>query len=407
MESGHLSVEQRLQSHAANTIQKNGQILRSIIKCIIFCGRQNIPLRGHRSESSPYSGENNFATSGNPGNFQCLLQFRMDVGDVLLQDHFSNADKNAHRSPTIQNDLIAACKQWIQERIINEVKSSKYFAVCADEAADISNKEQLPLVLRFVDSSGSNREEFIEFIHCDSGTSGAAISEKILSGLEQLGLDPKDLVTAVVDSLQDIATEYGWNSESSHKASSLLSAVRQFCFIHTFTVVRHGLGFIKGITPSLQSRAHDIVCAYNEILHVVQRIEEVRQCIDDEHAVWFAKVETLSNTFGCDAPAMPRICGRQQNRSNTPATTASSRESQQFRSLASYLVKCNAAFRICKRRLLLQWQSCLRAYPFSKLKRKWSLYMVQIFLLQLPSQRNSPFGNTSGRTSPLLKHLPP
>ena len=141
MESGQLSVEQRLQSHAANTIQKNRQILSSIIKCIIFCGRQNIPLRGHRSESSLYSGENNFATSGNPGNFQCLLQFRMDAGDVLLQDHLSNADKNAqYRSPTIRNDLIAACKQWIQEKIINEVKSSKYF-VGADEAADISNKK--------------------------------------------------------------------------------------------------------------------------------------------------------------------------------------------------------------------------------------------------------------------------
>ena len=165
MESGHLSVEQRLQSHATNTIRKNRQFLRSIIKCIIFCGRQNIPLHGHRSESSPYSGENNFATFGNPGNFQCLLQFRMDAGDVLLQDHFSNADMYAqYRSPTIQNDLIAACKQWIQERIINEVKSSKYFAGCADEAADISNKEQLPLVLRFVDSSGAIREEFIKFI---------------------------------------------------------------------------------------------------------------------------------------------------------------------------------------------------------------------------------------------------
>ena len=78
---------------------------------------------------------------------------------------------------------------------------------------------------------------------------------------------------------------------------------------------------------------------------------------------------------------------------------STTRESQQFRSLTSYLVKCNAAFRICKRRLLLQWQSCLRAYPFSKWKRKWSLYMVQIFLLQLPSQRYSLFGNTSGRTS--------
>ena len=219
----------------------------------------------------------------------------------------------------------------------------------------------------------------------------------------------QELLTAVVDSLQDIATEDGWNSESSRKTSSLLSAVRQFGFIHTFTVVRHDLGFIKGITTSLQSRAHDIVCAYNEIVHVVQRIEEVRQCIDDEHAVWFAKAETLSDTIGCDAPTMPRICGRQQNRSSTPATTAS----EYFKRITAIpffdqlLSQMQCRFRICKRRLLLQWQSCLRAYPFSKWRRKWSLYMVQIFLLQLPSQRNSLFGNTSGRTSPLLKHLPP
>ena len=86
----------------------------------------------------------------------------------------------------------------------------------------------------------------------------------------------QELLTAVVDSLQDIATEDGWNSDSSRKASSLIIAVRQFRFIHIFTVVRHGLGFIKGITTSLQRRAHDIDCAYNEIVHVVQRIEEVR-----------------------------------------------------------------------------------------------------------------------------------
>ena len=36
MESGYLSVEQRLRSHAANPIQKNRQILWSIIKCIIL-----------------------------------------------------------------------------------------------------------------------------------------------------------------------------------------------------------------------------------------------------------------------------------------------------------------------------------------------------------------------------------
>ena len=36
-----------------------------------------------------------------------------------------------------------------------EVKISKLFAVSADEAADAANKEQLPLIVRFVDESGT------------------------------------------------------------------------------------------------------------------------------------------------------------------------------------------------------------------------------------------------------------
>ena len=111
MESGRLSVEQRLQSHAANTIKKNRQIIMSIVKCILFCGRRNISFLGHRSESGPYSGDNTLL-------HQVILAFPISFAvshgclDVLLQDHFSNADKYAHyRSPTNQNDLIATCRQ--------------------------------------------------------------------------------------------------------------------------------------------------------------------------------------------------------------------------------------------------------------------------------------------------------
>ena len=40
-------------------------------------------------------------------------------------------------------------------------------------------KEQLPLVLRFVDEAGAIREEFIEFILCESGTTGEALARTI------------------------------------------------------------------------------------------------------------------------------------------------------------------------------------------------------------------------------------
>ena len=65
--------------------------------------------------------------------------------------------------------------------MIREVFQAQYFAICADEAADSSNKEQLPLVDRFVDNTCAIMEEFIEFIVCDEGVSGFLCPQKILS----------------------------------------------------------------------------------------------------------------------------------------------------------------------------------------------------------------------------------
>ena len=52
--------------------------------------------------------------------------------------------------------------------------------MCADESCDSSSKEQLPLIVDRIDTI---REEFIDFIGCDSGTSGVALADKILEAL--------------------------------------------------------------------------------------------------------------------------------------------------------------------------------------------------------------------------------
>ena len=61
--------------------KKNREKLKSILKTIL-CDKQNIPLRGHRNDSKDYE------SSGNPGNFQVLLDFRVECGDTVLEEHF-------------------------------------------------------------------------------------------------------------------------------------------------------------------------------------------------------------------------------------------------------------------------------------------------------------------------------
>ena len=141
MEKGALSVQQQyMQSEASTLVKANRLKLMSILKAIVFCGKQVISLRGHH--------EHGGGPKKNPGNFRALLEFRVDAGDSVLADHFKTAAKHAqYSSPQIKNDLISCTGEWIRNQILAEVKKKiKFFSVCADEVADCSNKEQLPLV---------------------------------------------------------------------------------------------------------------------------------------------------------------------------------------------------------------------------------------------------------------------
>ena len=90
MKQIRLPVIQEAQTAVAKRVCKNRSILRSIVKIIVFLGKQNILFRGHK-DNSKWIAE----TSYNPGNFQALLDFRLDSGDKELQEHFMSAPKNA------------------------------------------------------------------------------------------------------------------------------------------------------------------------------------------------------------------------------------------------------------------------------------------------------------------------
>ena len=80
--------------------------MKSIVKTVIFCGQNNIPLRGKRDDNPD---DRNLQ-----GNFQALLEFRIDSGDLKLKEHLENAPRNAtYRSKTIQNEIIETVGNYI------------------------------------------------------------------------------------------------------------------------------------------------------------------------------------------------------------------------------------------------------------------------------------------------------
>ena len=96
-------------------------------------------------------------------------------------------------SKTIQNELICLFGEEIVTDIISEVKESRVFSILADEVRDCSNTEQMSFVIRYVDKSCQIREEFIQFLECESGTSGQELYLKIVNVIRNLGLEISNL----------------------------------------------------------------------------------------------------------------------------------------------------------------------------------------------------------------------
>ena len=193
-------IDQQLNRLEQAQIKENREKMKSIVKTIILCGQNNIPLRGKRDDSS----DNELLQ----GNFQTFLKFRIDSGDEKLKEHFETAPRNAtYRSKTVQNEIIETVGKHIVSKIVEEIRMSKIFSIMANEAADISNKENLSLVLRFVDSA-RNREEFVGFRLCGEDTSGEAIKDLIINSVTDLGLTMNECRGQSYDGAGNMAGKY-------------------------------------------------------------------------------------------------------------------------------------------------------------------------------------------------------
>ncbi|XP_042022932.1 zinc finger MYM-type protein 1-like [Salvia splendens] len=106
--------------------------------------RHSLPFRGHDESTS----------SSNLGNFlellQLLGQHNVDVSKVLGTNAPAN---NQMTSPRIQKELANACASEVTLAIVKDIRD-RVFTILVDEARDVSLKEQMGVVLRYVNSEG-------------------------------------------------------------------------------------------------------------------------------------------------------------------------------------------------------------------------------------------------------------
>lgn len=115
---GSKAVDVLIDKRKQQVIESNQKRVIPIIQTILFCARNNLPLRGHRESGSLSSNTiRSNCLNGEQGVLRALLSFRVECGDTTLLNHLETAPKNCTMiSPKIQNEIIVAVGDVIVEK---------------------------------------------------------------------------------------------------------------------------------------------------------------------------------------------------------------------------------------------------------------------------------------------------
>ncbi|XP_034211299.1 zinc finger MYM-type protein 1-like [Prunus dulcis] len=156
-------IETAVSKHSEQARMAYRRCLIASIKCTKFLLRQGLSFR--RNDES--------ATSSNKGNYLELLQFLADNDEKVKEVVLENAPGNLKLvAPKIQKDIVNACAGETLDVIMSGLKD-RFFSILVDEARDISVKEQMAMVLRYVDDKGHVIERFVGVQHVTDTTSSS------------------------------------------------------------------------------------------------------------------------------------------------------------------------------------------------------------------------------------------
>ncbi|CAN6557839.1 unnamed protein product [Malus baccata var. baccata] len=144
-------IETAVSKHSDQARKAYRTCLNASIKCTKFLLRQGLAFRGHDEG----------ATSSNRGNYLELLQFLADNDDKVREVVMENAPGNLKLlALCIKKEIVNSCALETLDAIMDGLKD-RFFSILVDEARDVSVKEQMAMVLRYVDNNEHVIERFV------------------------------------------------------------------------------------------------------------------------------------------------------------------------------------------------------------------------------------------------------
>ncbi|KDO53456.1 hypothetical protein CISIN_1g046640mg, partial [Citrus sinensis] len=145
-------IDKRMNAQCSQQILKNKLHLKTLIVTTKWLAKQACAFRGHDKSIN----------SLKHGNFIELIKLLATMNEEINKVVLENAPKNAqYIVPKIQKELLNIIANKVRHKIREEVGDTK-FCIIVDDALDESHKEQMTIILRYVDWDSFIRERFFE-----------------------------------------------------------------------------------------------------------------------------------------------------------------------------------------------------------------------------------------------------
>ena len=158
--------------------KENIKIFMDIAKTL---ARQDIAFRGDASEKN-----------GNYNQIVQLLARYCPKFQYWLKNRRNRPFQVSYMSSESQNEIIQVLAEDIRKRVIDEIKEAGMFSVSADTTPDLSKRDQMSVICRYVNEEGQPMERLLS-MHKTSSKKGIETATEIISTLQNNSLSTDEL----------------------------------------------------------------------------------------------------------------------------------------------------------------------------------------------------------------------
>ncbi|XP_029149696.1 uncharacterized protein [Arachis hypogaea] len=226
-----------------------------------------------------------------------IASYNDEVAKTVLENAPYNAKYISHQ---IQKEILHILSNKVRKHICEEIGDSK-FCIVVDETRDESKREQMALVLRFVDIHGFIQEHFLDLIHVKDTTS-LTLKQELCGILSRHGLNVSNIRGQGYDGASNMRGE--WNE-------------LQPLFLKDFPYAYYIHYFAHRLQLALVAASREVI-PKNEIVHLLEideletgkranQIGTLRRAGDTRWSSHFSSICSLINMYGATLTVLQNI----------------------------------------------------------------------------------------------------